>query len=64
MSKTAYLVSLTTDQLDQLQNDDIAVVDTDDERFVLVASEHESEAIEAVQTADLTMRLREVVARD
>ena len=51
--KHAYLVSLTAEQIEQLQNDDIAVVDTEESKFVFVPREHEIEALRAVSEGDV-----------
>lgn len=62
-TKHAYLLSLTDEQLEQLQNDDIAVVDTNDEKFVFVRKDHESDAIEHVHAADVEVSVQEVTER-
>jgi hypothetical protein len=62
--KHAYLLSLTDEQLEQLQNDDIAVVDTDEEKFVFVRKDHESEAIDHLHAADVEVSVQEVTDRD
>lgn len=62
--KEAFLVSLTSDQIEQLQNDDIAVVETEDFKFVMVPREHESEALDAVSEGDAEVVSREVTDRD
>lgn len=60
----AYLLSLTDEQLDQLLNDDIAVVDTHREKFVFVRKDHESEAIDHLHAVDIEVSVQEVTARD
>lgn len=62
--KHAYLLSLTQEQLDQLQNDDIAVVDTESERFVFVRDDLQSEAVEHIHGADVEVTVQEVTERD
>lgn len=62
--KHAYLVSLTAEQIEQLQNDDIAVVDTEESKFVFVPREHESEALRAVSEGDVEIFKQEVTERD
>jgi len=62
--KHAYLLSLTRAQLEQLQTDDIAVVDTDSERFVFVPKDHESEAIEHLHGNDAEISIHEVTSRE
>jgi len=60
----AYLLSLTQAQLEQLQNDDIAVVDTDREKFVFVPKSHETEAIDHLHANDVEVTVQEVTERD
>jgi len=62
--KHAYLLSLTEKQLEQLQNDDIAIVDTERERFVFVKKQHEDEAIAHLDSADVEISVQEVTERD
>jgi len=62
--KEAYLVSLSEQQIEQIQNDDIAIVDTDDLMFVMVPREHETEALEAVSDGDVEVVTRKVIERD
>ena len=62
--KNAWLLSLTDEQIEQLQNDDIAVVETDGHVFITVHSEHAEEAREAVADGDAELVEREVVDRD
>lgn len=60
----AYLLSLTQAQLEQLQNDDIAVVNTELEKFVFVPKEHENEAIDHLHGNDVDISIQEVTSRD
>ena len=60
----AYLLSLTQAQLEQLQNDDIAVVNTELEKFVFVPTDHESEAIVHLHRNDVEISIQEVTSRD
>ncbi|RAW44046.1 hypothetical protein DQW50_16445 [Halorubrum sp. 48-1-W] len=62
--KRAYLLSLTEEQLDQLQNDDIAVVDTESEKFVFVRKDLQGEAIDHLHGADVEVTVQEVTSRD
>jgi len=62
--KNAWLLSLTDEQIEQLQNDDIAVIETDDRVFIAVHAEHAEEARAAVADGDAELVEREVVKRD
>jgi hypothetical protein len=62
--KHAYLLSLTQKQLEQVQDDDIAVVDTNREKFVFVRKDHESEAVDHLHAADVEVSVQEVTGRD
>jgi len=62
--KDAWLLSLTDEQIEQLQNDDIAVIGTEVCVFITVHSEHAEEAREAVADGDAELVTREVVERN
>jgi hypothetical protein len=62
--KHAYLISLTEEQIEQLQDDDIAVVNTESEKFVFVRKDHESEAIDHLHGADVEVTTQEVTERE
>lgn len=62
--KNAWLISLTDEQVEQLRNDDIAVVETEGCVFITVHSDHAEEAREAVAAGDAELVTREVVDRD
>ena len=62
--KDAWLLSLTDEQIEQLRNDDIAVVETEGCVFITVHSEHAEEARKAVAGGDAELVTREVVDRD
>lgn len=60
----AYLLSLTREQLEQLHTADIAVVDTDSERFRFVPTDCESEAIDHLHGTDVEISVHGVTHRD
>lgn len=62
--KDAWLLSLTDEQIGQLQNDDIAVIETDDRVFITIHSSNAEEARAAITDGDAELVEREVVARD
>lgn len=62
--KNAWLLSLTEEQVEQLRNDDIAVVETESHVFITVHSDRAEEAREAVADGDAELVTREVVDRD
>ena len=62
--KNAWLLSLTDEQVEQLRNDDIAVIETESHVFITVHSDHAEEAREAVADGDAELVTREVVDRD
>ncbi|OYR48831.1 hypothetical protein DJ73_18830 [Halorubrum sp. Ea1] len=62
--KDAWLLSLTDEQIEQLQNDDIAVIATEGCVFIAVHSEHAEEARKAVADGDAELVEREVIDRD
>ncbi|TKX35133.1 hypothetical protein EXE51_15780 [Halorubrum sp. CGM5_25_10-8B] len=62
--KNAWLLSLTDEQVEQLRNDDIAVVETESHVFITVHSDHAEEAREAVVAGDAGLVAREVVKRN
>lgn len=60
----ATLLTVDDEQLEAVQNDDIATIETDDEIYVLVRSEHSEAALEILTERDTPIEQREVIARD
>lgn len=62
--KEAFLISLTDEQLDAIASNDVAMIDTDRLRYLVVHADHEHEALETVREGDAEVIVREVTNRE
>lgn len=59
-----YVISLDDEQLDAIANDDVGVIRTEGAQYLVVHADHEGEAIDAVEDADVEVRKQQVIERE
>ena len=66
--KAAWVLSLNDEQIEKIENDDIAVLETDNELFLVVHNDNEDGALraveESVEESDVPLRVHEVTRRE
>lgn len=59
-----YILSVTDEQLDAIADNDVAVIETETARYLLVHTDHEDEAIAAAEGSDADVVQQEVKRRE
>ncbi len=62
--KEGYLLTLTDEQLEEIQNDGLAEIGTDEELFHIVHHDHGAEAVETIEDQDVEVVRRSVEKRE
>ena len=66
--KAAWVLSLDDEQIEKIENDDIAVLETDDQLFLVAHNDHEDGLMRAVEDSaeesDTPLRIHEVTRRE